>query len=170
MENALASIGLILAHSCLPSHASLPSSSFPLMPPSTGDPRREGLNEWAWKLRYRFKKYNRITTSSGQLVGIALLLVYLWVNSASLGLSKDAWLNLKGKGFVKALHPEKTDFLCLIGVFNIHTQSKTVRCAHPPRRLHHFSEHIEYTTPFQHKNNRNNKAEVQNPDCWVVCV
>lgn len=90
MEDALASIGLILANSCLPSHASLPGSSFPLMPPFTGDPGREGLNEREWKLRYRFKKYNRITTSSGQLVGIALLLVYLWVNSASLGLRKDA--------------------------------------------------------------------------------
>lgn len=70
------------------------------------------------------------------------------------------------------LNPDKTDFPCLTGVFNIHTQSKTVNCAHhPPRRLHHFSEHIEYTTPFQNNNNNNNnKVEVQNPDCWVVCV
>lgn len=76
---------------------------------------------------------------------------------------------------VGTLNREETDFLCFPGVFNIHTQSKTVSCAHPPRRLHHFSGHIEWATPFQNNNNSNNnnnniKAELQSPDYWVVCV
>lgn len=145
-----------------------PGRSFPLTPLCFGGSRRQGLKEWTGKLRNLLEGSNR-TPSKGQPVGMLP-----WVpvgESVRPGLRKDAWLSFKGKG--RHLKSWKVR----IPVFDrcieyTHTQSTRGSCAHPPRGLHHFSEHREYKTSFQKKNNNNNnnKAEVQNPDFWVVCV
>lgn len=123
-----------------------PGNSSPPVPPVTGGLRGQGHNKWAWKFSTTWR--NRTEQLAGVFVGMpAPLLLYLWVNSVSVGLRKDAWLNCKETG--RHLKPWKDRLLCCTGVLNIHTQSKTVSCAHSPRRLHRFfSEHIEWKTTF----------------------
>lgn len=123
-----------------------PGRSFPLTPLCFGGSRRQGLKEWTGKLRNLFKGSNK-TPSKGHLWECCP--GYLWESTGRPGLRKDAWLSFKGKG--RHLKSRKSEFLCLTGVLNTHTQSKRGSRAHPPRGLHHFSEHREYKTSFQKK-------------------
>lgn len=80
-----------------PLRAAAPGNSSPLVPPVTGGLRRRGLNKWAWKFSTTLR--NRTEQLAGVFVGmVAPLLLYLWVNSVSVGLRTDAWLNSKDTG------------------------------------------------------------------------
>lgn len=81
---------------------------------------------------------NKTPTSRGQLVGMpALLLVYLWVNSVSLGLRKDTWLNFKGKG--RQLKPWKDR----LPVFD-----RCIQYTHTKQDSQPCSSSTEKTAPF----------------------
>lgn len=117
-----------------------PGRSFPLKPPFFGGSRRQGLKEWMGKLRYHFKGSNKTPCGNAALCTCGRTV------SVQGSEKMPDWV-LKEKG--GTLNPEKSEFLCLTGVLNTHTQSKRGSCAHPPSRLHHFSEHREYKTSFQ---------------------
>lgn len=94
-----------------------PGNRSPLAPKVTGGLRRQGLNKWAWKFSTTLR--NRTEQLAGVFVGMpAPLLLYLWVNSVSVGLRKDAWLNCKEQ--VGTLNHEQTDF-CVVQVYSIYT-------------------------------------------------
>lgn len=126
-----------------------PGRSFPLTAPCFGGSRKQGWKEWTGKLRNLFKGSKK-TPSKGQPVG---MLPWVPVGEQCQSRAQERcpdWV-LKEKG--GTWNPEKSEFLCLAGVLNTHTQSKRGSCAHPPRGLHHFSEHREYKTSFRLKTN-----------------
>lgn len=126
--------GLIFVTSCPPRHARHPWQEFP--PPTSvflevpeDKAWRNGQGSSGTVLRNQTELPARVSLWE-------CCPVYLWENSVSPGLRKDAWLSFREKG--GTLNPEKSEFLCLTGVLNTHTQSKRGSCAHPPRRQHHF--------------------------------
>lgn len=139
--------GLFFETSCPPWHARHPWQEFS---PHTSvfwrlqKTRLEGMDREAQKSFQGIKQ----NSQRGSACGNAALCTCGRTVSVQGSEKMPGWV-LKEKG--GTLNPEKSEFLCLTGVLNIHTQSKRGSCAHPPRGLHHFSEHREYKTSFQKK-------------------
>lgn len=64
------------------------------------------------EVQYHLKEQNRTTAGMP-----APLLLYLWANSVSAGLRKDAWLNCKETG----RHLKPWTDSCVVQVYSIHT-------------------------------------------------
>lgn len=95
--------------------------------------------------------------------------VYLWENSVSPGLRKDAWLSFKGKG--RHLKSWKVR----IPVFDrcveyTHTEQERKLCSPTQKAAPFFWAQRMYNLFSKRTTTTINKAEVQNPDFRVVCV